>query len=103
MYEDVFEPIEGKLKKTTYKAQNHSGFPLVVPAWKILDLLNSEKLAMNRKQSDEKIQQELDSNPVRLDTSSEEEVFTREGFIDDLKRASRKTSEPVSETKETSD
>jgi len=44
-------------KETDYKAENHSGFSIVIPAWKILDLLNSDRFAMERKKVDKELEQ----------------------------------------------
>lgn len=48
--------------ETNYKAENHSGFSIVIPAWKILDLLNSDRFDMERKKRDKELEEELISN-----------------------------------------
>lgn len=41
-------------EKTDYRANNHSGFSIVIPAWKILETLNSEEFVTERKEQDMK-------------------------------------------------
>jgi hypothetical protein len=102
-YEKVFveEWIEGKkhYKETNYKAENHSGFSVVIPAWKILDLLNLEVFAMTREENDKKLMAKITENPIRLDVHTNADIFSPDDFQDALKRASRKISEPVPEKK----
>lgn len=49
MYENVIEKIDGKEEKTNFKAMNHSGFSIVIPAWKIAETLNRPEFIMDRK------------------------------------------------------
>lgn len=101
MYEEVLERSEfGEFSETPYKAVNHSGFSIVIPAWKILETLERSEFEMARKQRDNQTAE----GQARSDFMDEESVaFTKGDFESALKRASQKTSEPLQETKETSE
>jgi hypothetical protein len=79
------------------------GIGIVVPAKKILEVLNQPGLLEMRRQTDEKIRQE---NLPTLDEGLEQEsskTFTEQDFEDALRRASRRIepSEPGEESSQT--
>ncbi|MEP7038872.1 MAG: serine protease [Acidobacteriota bacterium] len=61
VYKESWENEVKKFDPTNYKAENHSGFSVVIPAWEILDLLNSEIFAMHRRETEKKITDYLDT------------------------------------------
>lgn len=100
MYEDVLDAGDD-YKKTPFKAVNHSGFSIVIPAWKIVEALkNCDEFIMQRKELDKK--SKYKESAVRLDFGEKEESsFTETEFENALKKASQKTFSPDSEKKET--
>lgn len=103
MFEDVVVKDGTSYYPTNYKAQNHSGFSIVIPAWKIVETLDRDEFVMDRKNR-EKEAVKIEEGVAGLDFSEAEvPIFTNDVFEDALKKVSRKTSEPVSEKKETSE
>jgi hypothetical protein len=93
--------------KTDLVAESHSGFSAVIPAWKLNELLNLEEFIVARQEKDELIERHKRQSPasrdVLLPDNDRSEGLTPEGFEEALRRASRKVSQPESETKETSE
>ncbi len=88
------------------QAENHSGFSMVIPAWKILETLNRPNLMEERKKLDERHGQSVNIEdgkavPKLNSLNIGDEEFSRETFEDALKKASQRISEPDKETKET--
>ena len=75
----------------------NTGIAIVVPATKILEVINQP---MIRKDEEKKVREARKKNLPTSDNLEPERPFTQEGFTDALKRASRKTSQPESETNE---
>jgi len=50
IYEDVFMEDETVYEPTKYKAMNHSGFSIVIPAWKIAETLDRPEFLIKRKE-----------------------------------------------------
>jgi len=87
-----------------YEAKSHSGVAIVVPAWKLEELLNDEELIMARKKVDEEITEMKHRRRSNVDreVALPDGPLTETGFDDILKRVSQKTtdpSEPESEKK----
>jgi hypothetical protein len=71
------------------KVGANTGMAIVIPAWRLADLLNIERFKMERQKKDEQFKKEKESEEtVVLDT--ENESFSRESYQDALRRASRK-------------
>jgi hypothetical protein len=71
---------------------------MVIPAWRLEDLLNKPELIMQRKQKDHEYLEEQEAEEtVALDVEKPE-AFTKETYRDALKRASRKVSESESDS-----
>lgn len=115
-YEEVVEVVKQKGKKqernkryapTSYEAKTNAGQMMVVPAWKLKELLDHPRFATVRKQkTDEETQKKIEqmangpfSRELRIPN---EQGLTHEVFEEALRRASRKTSsQPESESDET--
>lgn len=94
----VYEPNPEKPSErieTQYMVEMNSGVAVVVPAWRIMALLNDENLMKERK-AREQMETERDASEREAvqDAVPETEDFTKEDFLDALKRVSRKQSEP---------
>jgi transposase-like protein len=73
-----------------WKIKLDTGLTIILPAWQICDLLNSEVLLNLRRKQDEQLRREL----IREESiSNEEREFTREDFLDALRQVSRKISD----------
>ncbi len=103
LFEKVVEKGEdGSYYPTDYRAVNHSGFSVVIPAWKILEVLDREELVMERKNRAR--ERKHVEGAMRTDyADGDASIFTNSTFENALKLASRKTSEPEKEKKETSE
>jgi hypothetical protein len=102
LYENVIERTDDGDEETDYRAINHSGFSVVIPAWKILEVLDREELVMERKKRAK--EQKHVEGAMRSDSADDDtSTFTNYKFENFLKLASRKVSEPVEEKKETSE
>ncbi len=100
IYEDVIEIANGNENKTPYKAINHSGFSVVIPAWKIQETLDRENFVTEREKKDK--QSEHMEGVARTD-SSDAPAFTRHSFEEALKQSSQRIASSETETTETSD
>jgi hypothetical protein len=85
-----------KLEKTDLRVEQNTGIACVLPAWRIMDVLNNSELEMKRKEEDERI---ADLRPPFIttedaavdDVAPEERVeFTRADFEAALRKAGRK-------------
>ena len=89
-YEDV---LDASLKATGWKVQSNTGMAIVIPAWRLYDLLHTEALTMQRKQKDkeyeEKAKAEKQESRVASDIKKPE-GFSADDYQEALKRASRK-------------
>ena len=71
----------------------NTGMAIVIPAWRLMDLLNRPEFEMQRKERDEKYKRDKEQEEtVSLDVERPE-AFTKESYQDVLKRVSRKISE----------
>jgi hypothetical protein len=102
MFEDVYRMDGDYREPTAYKAQNHTGFSIVIPAWKIIETLNRPEFVMEREKKDKEYLKEH-KYAANTDSKKREKPLTANEFEDYLRQVSRKTSEPVSEKKETSE
>jgi hypothetical protein len=107
-YDKVYEVEESgdnkRYRETNLEAKSHSGQAIVIPAWKLTELLNDERFVMARKEDDKKRAEAKQNSPVELDVNKPEkaDAFTQESFEEALRRASRKTSsQPDSGSDET--
>lgn len=88
--------------KTDYVAKSHSGFAIVIPAWKLQELLDLEVFVMARKEANERLARQMENSEVELDVlTPEDEGLTVGEFEEALRRASRKTSTAEEEEGET--
>lgn len=76
----------------------NTGIALVTPSQTILTIIHGKEMQEMRQRIIKQVNQE--HAPVE-DAVSVDDFFTNEDFTDALKKASRRTSEPVSEKKET--
>jgi hypothetical protein len=97
-------PVRRGREKTDMHVEQNRGIANVVPAWKITELLKSEELVTKRKQQSDKTERERREREQQpggntLDSLTEEdEEWTREDFMRDLRRASRPDEKPPKET-----
>ncbi len=95
---EVHETQDGKrYEKTNLEAKSHSGQAIVIPSWKLLELLNDERVVMARKEADKRVEQAKHNSPVELDVNrkpQENASITQDAFEGALRHASRKTSTP---------
>ncbi len=103
-YLDVLN-AEGKPNQSGWTVASNTGMAIVIPAWRLSDLLQTEELVMQRKEKDRQYREEKESeeqkSSVAFDVQKKPQDLTAEGYLDALKRASRKISPPDEETKET--
>ena len=102
MQEKVWRIGNKDLHKTDFIADNHSGFSIVVPAWKIAETLDRKEFMDDRAAIENATRVEDMAKPHTLN-DEDMSVFTRDTFKRDLEKASRKISLPEKETKETSE
>lgn len=86
-------PVDGD-----WYVEENTGMAGVIPAWKIMEVLNCEELVMQRKEADSKMTRKKAASPVSLDSATpESKPFTKQDFENALTKASRKvTPEPKS-------
>lgn len=83
-----------------WRVDTNTGMAVVIPAWRLYDLLNKPELVMQRKEKDEKHLKEKESeSTVVADTESVDTTLTQASYEDALRRASSRVSEPESENK----
>jgi hypothetical protein len=93
-----------------WQIETNTGMSIVIPAWRLMGLLNRPELVMQRKKKDAEYglnpearhktiraaepepEPDDEETPPRLDVETPE-TFTKESYQDALKRASRKVSE----------
>jgi hypothetical protein len=77
-----------------FSVRTNTGIMMVVPAWKLRDLLDLEELVKDRERRDEEFRKQIERGPSGvLDSLSPEptdEPFTREEFMDRLKKVTAK-------------
>lgn len=96
----------GKVFRTRYKAKTPSGFSVVIPSWKIRELLmQKEFVDMVTKKEVERATKTFvaERHSSRKTDDEIAPPFSREGFEDALRRASSRPSELEKEKKETSE
>jgi hypothetical protein len=79
-----------------WKVAGNTGMAIVIPAWRLLELLNTPELIMQRKNKDKKYQEEREAEESAALDLERPEPLTKEGYEQILKRASRKISESQS-------
>jgi hypothetical protein len=86
---------ENRKKRPDLKVELNTGIACVLPAWKILELLEVEELVKQRSEEDRKIAKRLahESAAVNDIAVKESDPFTKQDFEDALKKASRKLSD----------
>jgi hypothetical protein len=71
--------------------ESNTGMSCVIPAWKILELLNVEELVESRKEVLKEYEAQKKSSPVSFDVATPDKpVFTQTDFEAALKKVSRK-------------
>jgi len=73
--------------------EENTGMAGVVPAWKIADILNSEKLVAMRRSQDEMLAKQERESTIGLDYPSrpkEGSTFSKDDFQNALKKASKR-------------
>ncbi len=101
LWKPVFE--EDQSTRTSYRVEQNTGIAVVIPAWRLLALLNQEHLMTERAKKDAELTKitERESRAVLDIASDAERPFTRADFEQALKKVSRKLSD--SGTSQTSD
>lgn len=111
-YEEVKKRNEktGRLEDVPegYVVKSNSGQMAAVPVWKLQELLDQEKLVMQRERADEEFLRNAESSPAVLDMRTpgaeanppddESGIFTKDDFEDALDRVSRRESPPDQES-----
>lgn len=90
----LYRPVErGGIPDVSLRVELNTGIACVSPAWKIMDVLNTEELVKQRRDEDQRIKarKERESTTVN-DVANNQQVFTKDDFEDALKKASRKLS-----------
>jgi hypothetical protein len=54
-YDRVFKKVRGRRQKTDLEAKSHAGQAVVIPAWKLGELLNLEEFVKARKEEDRRL------------------------------------------------
>ncbi|MGH7240374.1 MAG: trypsin-like peptidase domain-containing protein [Candidatus Saccharimonadales bacterium] len=76
---------------TGLRTNLNTGIACVLPAWKILELLETTELVKDRKKEDERIAKRMNAESVSVnDLAAEEKPFTKEDFEAALKRVSKR-------------
>lgn len=104
-----FDPVldaGGNPQQYGWKVESNTGMAIVIPAWRLDALLQTEELVMQRREKNRQYQEEQEANKqsssVSFDVAKPKpDDFTEDNYMDALKRASRKVSQPESGTKET--
>jgi hypothetical protein len=95
------EPVKdggGNPHSHGWRVASNTGMAIVIPAWRLKDLLDKPELVMQREEKNKKYQKEKETEEtVAMDV--EESPFTGDSYQDALRRASRKVSEPEPEAK----
>jgi len=84
-----------------WKVNVNTGMAIVIPAWRLDDMLYRPELVMQRKQKEEQERKEQEAEETVV-SDVEEMPFTRESYEDVLRRASLKVSDPTSDKNEKS-
>lgn len=70
-YDKVYElrqsGTEEKLDETDLRVKGHTGYSIVIPAWKLIDFLDMEVLAVPRQEEEKKIAERRQKSNVELD------------------------------------
>jgi hypothetical protein len=99
-YEKVLD--EDGLHYQGLKVEANTGIAIVIPAWRLAELLNIERFVRERKKKDEQYRKKKErERAVVLD--AEERRFTAESSQEALKRAGSRVSESESKDSETSE
>ncbi len=93
------------IHKCQYEAKSPSGFSIVIPSWKIKELLLQEELMTPIIEDEKEATKKAESKTVAEAHSAKDSdaAFTKEVFESMLKQASQKISPPDQEKKETSE
>ena len=112
----IFENVKEKNRKDDvpegWVVESNSGQMAVTPAWKLQELLDTEDLAVSRKQADDELSKRRDDSPIVLDMLPESaqqptredttgDAFARDDFFRDLKQVARKRENPTRRDSET--
>jgi hypothetical protein len=96
---DDWYPVRLKDRKTKHYdgigVKHNTGMAYVVPAWRLLDILYSDDLKMQREQITKQYEREVEEAAVTLDAALEQEQppFTKADFEAALKKVARKISQ----------
>jgi hypothetical protein len=83
LWRPVYE--EDKRTKTTFRVEANTGMSAVIPAWRILNLLNQRHLVKQREEEDTEITKRRGSEPTAIPDRDDDDVkasFTKEDFED---------------------
>jgi hypothetical protein len=101
-----FDPVldaSGKPQSYGWRVESNTGMAIVIPAWRLYDWLQTEEMSVQRKEKDRQYQGEQEANKQNSSVAfdvAKPDSFTPEDYQDALKRASRKISQPETESDE---
>jgi hypothetical protein len=98
LWKTVYERTANRTNQpTNYRTELNTGIACVLPAWRIMDVLNREELVKQREKEDEKLAdlasqttRVMDEDSVVADISIDEGGFSQADFEAALRKASRK-------------
>jgi hypothetical protein len=73
-----------------HQRENNTGMSAVIPAWRVLELLNTEALMRQREDEDKELIERWTRGGTTLASQDERPGFTKQEFEEALKKASRK-------------
>ena len=92
-----------KARVDGYMVKSHAGQSIVLPAWRLTELLDDPEFVMARKERFRRRVEANNARPVEKHSATEgDNELTRSGFEEALQKASKKVSEPQSKEPKTS-
>jgi len=105
VWEEIYQEDRDTLISERWVVKSNSGQTMVVPAWKLRELLDQDKLAALRREVDDEITRAKKDSPAILDVQTEQrgkadepgvahDTLTRDAFENALDRVSRPEKKP---------
>jgi hypothetical protein len=88
----LWKPVLEKDQETDtgHRVEQNTGIAVVIPAWRIMDVLNKEELVKQRTEDDEEIGKRKQTASIADVGEEDNQPFTQSDFESALKKASRK-------------